>query len=1835
MNTLDTLTDLLKERAKSESVGITFINGIDKESVNYISYQDMYFNALKRLGYLQKKGLKKGTYAIFQLDDNEEFITTFWACILGNIIPIPIAVGLNEAKSLKFFNILNIIQDALVITNYETKRKLIALDHDFYGSINADRLERITLCVEEMRSYDEFGDIVTVKPDELAFVQFSSGSTGNPKGIKLTHENLLTNLYDIQQKAYIDENDKVLSWLPLTHDMGIIGFHLVPTLVGINNYLIPTNLFARNPIIWINAVDEYRATLISSPNFGYKLFMRYYENAIKKKKEFKWDLSSVRLIFNGAEPISVEISIKFMEVLKKYHLKENSMYFVYGMAEACLGVTFPEPGDKYNYYAINIHSLTIGNKVELVDIKNNSNNTLLLADCGKPLKNLEIKIVDKEGNLLEDGYVGRIHIKGKNVTKGYYNAEEYTKTVIDEQGWLNTGDIGVIIDSRLLITGREKDIIIVNGINYYATDIEEICEKGLNIKPGGVVACSLKDISNNEDVLVLFIHDTFNKIDAFREKIDVIHSYLSRTLGLDAKYILPIKQVPKTTSGKVQHYKLVEEYNRHEFDNLINELYGKKNEKQSEQITKEINNTENIIKDIVCDVLEINNIKFDANLVDYCGSSLKVMEIQERINQKYKNGLQISDIYECTSIKDIANLLKRRNELIEDNGHDFEKNENNYTNGRKIAITGINVNLPGVNTLEDLRDAFLGNGILKRELSDIRKKDIQTIFDDLDEEDFEPGFFLDRIDTFDWEFFNITPNEAELLSPVQRLFLQSAYKAIQDAGYTEKRISNTQTGVFVGYISDLDNYKYKEYIYQNGNNDEKEISVAGNLSSIISGRLSHYLNLHGPSMMIDTACSSSLSALYMACQSINQGDCTAALVGGIRINICPIKTDARLGIESEKGILRAFDDQADGTVEGEGCITLFLKEYAEAKKDNDPIYAVILSGAINHDGKSASITSPSAEAQSNVLIKAWERSGINPEQIGCIEAHGTGTKVGDIIELEGISKAFSKFTNRKQFCAISASKSVFGHTYDLAGMLGVLRMILQLKYKELYGIPNLSTPNTKFEFHNSPVWLNEKYQKWESEQLRIGGVSSFGFSGTNCHIVLAEEAEEYENINSNESQNMLVITAKSKDSLLSLLYEYQETLSAIDRNKYNSFCYSVNNYRDFFKEYMVIILAEDFDDMINKLKCSQSELKSDLFICKNIYYKIKEQSFGNMDKQHPYYECIDKITKLSTDFMPKKIESFERIHIPTYPFKQSRVWYFTQKLQKKENNQLMHKIQWNELQNVKTSKYDYVKKYIVLSKNDARYKMLTTEFADATIIFNDELIQEINSYLGNEKIVVYYFAEQIEKGSTELCDIKYFVDTQVRRLTEILRNLNHSSKLTFTLVLQNSVKVFDDDKIIPELSMLAAMIRSVSIEMENIQFKIIDCECNIDNNMISYATNIKNVPWIAIRGKKYYGASLLELRREYTDKKISIQKNGVYLFTGALGAIGITLVSEFIEKYDVNVILIGRKKEIDCKEKLNVFVDHRERISYRCCDVSNEKDVTELYNDCIENNIHVNGIFHLAGLSATGLFMKKSFEVIENNLAPKVYGSCNLINTFGKNKPDFIFLFSSGMVIFPEIGQCEYVMANQYMDAVSEAFEDENVYCVNWPVFNDSGMAEKNGYYNPIFYSINTKDVLSIVEKVLSQNTKHIAIGKWKKENKKNEYLKKYGYIHKSECEEIDNVDSVVGFSRTDILNELCNIINDVTGLQIVDLNENFLEKGVDSILLVRIYKKIESRFPESKISISQMFTLNTIQKLADKLYQDKNMEKDSFEIYIRSLLNKVEEHKLSVEDMTDQLCAY
>ena len=638
----ETLTDLLQQN-RTTSRSIHYLNGENDTST--VPFADLYTRAGQRLGELQRLGATSGDKVILFLNDNEQFIDGFWGAIAGGIVPVPLAVGIADAHRQKLLTIAKLLNNPFLYTDRKNLDRLGAYAATAGELATFEKLKARVLLVDERGAAGAAGTIIQATPDDVAFIQFSSGSTSDPKGVVLTHRNLIANARSVTRAAGFNTNDVSLSWMPLTHDMGLIGMHIFMFANQIETYLMPTELFIRRPLLWLKFASDFGATILSSPNFGYRHFLK----VLGDRPLDSWDLSRVRLLFNGAEPISRTLCDEFMTRMTPTKLTPQAMFPVYGLAEASLAVTFPAMNSHYSSISLDRTQLATGQRV--LRLADGSQNSLVVMSVGSAIPDTEVRIAADDSGILTDEHVGHVLIRGDNVTKGYYAAAEITARAISSDGWLDTGDMGVIMNGQLYITGRAKEIIFINGQNYYPHDLESVAERATGLELGKVVAAGCRPANAEHDELTFFILHRGTLADFLPIAAEVAR-LITAEVGLEVAHVVPVKRIPKTTSGKVQRVALEESFIAGEFNDELNQLQQLRH--PTAAVTLVTKDTQSQIKSICDNAMPGKNISLDDNLFEIGASSLTLIQIHEEMDQLYPGLIDLTELFDYPTIATLA-----------------------------------------------------------------------------------------------------------------------------------------------------------------------------------------------------------------------------------------------------------------------------------------------------------------------------------------------------------------------------------------------------------------------------------------------------------------------------------------------------------------------------------------------------------------------------------------------------------------------------------------------------------------------------------------------------------------------------------------------------------------------------------------------------------------------------------------------------------------------------------------------------------------------------------------------------------------------------------------------------------------------------------------------------------------------------------------------------------------------------------------------------------------------------------------------------------------------------
>ena len=507
-----------------------------------------------------------------------------------------------------------------------------------------------------------------------------------------------------------------------------------------------------------------------------------------------------------------------------------------------------------------------------------------------------------------------------------------------------------------------------------------------------------------------------------------------------------------------------------------------------------------------------------------------------------------------------------------------------------IAVVGMALRLPGARTPEEFWNLITERRSAVQEIP-AERWNLDDYFDPdpdaVGKMSIRWAALVDRVKEFDSMFFGITPREAVRMDPQQRLLLEVSWEALENAGISPEQVSGTSTGVFVGIGGN--DYSKLPNAYDNYLDYIDAHMGTGNALSVAANRISYILDLRGPSLAVDTACSSGLVGLHLAVQALRNGDCDSAIAGAVNLILSPEVTMAfsKARMLSPTGECRPFDASANGYVRGEGCAMLVLKRLTDATRDGDQVLAVVRGSAINQDGRTSGITAPNSLSQISCIRTAMTASGVDPSKISYVEAHGTGTPLGDPIEFQSLTKIFARRAEAETPVYVGSVKANVGHTETVSGIAGLMKVILMMRHQTIPGQTSLEELNPNINLDGTRLVIPRESQTWEGTGPRIAGVSSFGFGGTNSHVILEAAAESARpdaptDAPAERPMHVLAVSAKSKSALPQVLQNYADRLANIGDDQLADFCFSANTGRAHFN-LRTAVAADSREKMITAL----------------------------------------------------------------------------------------------------------------------------------------------------------------------------------------------------------------------------------------------------------------------------------------------------------------------------------------------------------------------------------------------------------------------------------------------------------------------------------------------------------------------------------------------------------------------------------------------------------------------------------------------------------------------------
>jgi polyketide synthase 12 len=1115
--TYTSLVDMLAQRAAAHPDKLAYAFLVDGESETVrLTYGQLDRRARAIGRHLAEQGLA-GERALLLFPSGLDYIAAFFGCLYAGLIAVPAyPPRLNRPTP----RLQAIVADARAVLVLSPANLRDSMAGRFRHTPGLESLR--WLAVDEVS--DERADAWRhpgVGAESLAFLQYTSGSTSSPRGVVLTHGNLLYNSWLLYNSFEHDADAQGVTWLPLYHDMGLIGATLQTVYSGQTTTLLSPVAFLQRPFRWLQAISRNRALFSGAPNFAYELCL----HKVTAEQMATLDLSCWKVAASGAEPVRKETLQRFSDKFAACGFRPEAFFPCYGLAEATLIVSGGSQSALPIYCDVQGEALA-QNRVVVAGPDDKDVHTFV--GCGRDLPGQQIRIVDPETCLpCPSDRIGEIWVKGPSIAQGYWNRPEDSERIfrarLADSGdgpFLRTGDLGFLQDGELYVAGRLKDLIIIRGRNYYPQDVEYTVEQSHPALRPTCAAAFAVEAANEERLVVA------QEVERAGAKLDVagittaIRQAVSREHDLEVYAVLLLKpgSIPKTSSGKIQRHACRLGYLAGSLDvvgqwvqPLENGHVANGHSSNGHAVNGQVlppdgppPSAEEIRSWLVAKVAELLHIapcEVDVRqpFAGFGLSSVQAVSLSGELEDWLRRRLSPTLVFEYPTIEALASYLAGEEPATTA----AAAGPDAVQQGEPIAVIGMSCRFPGARDPRAFWE-LLRNGVDAVSEVPSERWDLREFYDPNPATPGKMstrwGGFLQQIDQFDARFFGISPREAVRMDPQQRLLLEAAWEALEDAGQPAERLAGSRTGVFVGISSnDYGQMQFRDPALSD------PYAGSGNALSIAANRLSYLFDFRGPSMAVDSACSSSLVAVHLACRSLWSGEATLALAAGVNLILSPTITVnfSKAGFMAPDGRCKTFDAAANGYVRSEGAGVVVLKPLSRALADGDPVYAVIRGTAINQDGHTNGLTAPSRQAQEAVLREAYRRAGIAPGEVQYVEAHGTGTALGDPIEASALGSVLAEGRPAGSRCAIGSLKTNIGHMEAAAGIGGLIKVALALKHRELPPSLHFRQPNPHIPFDELPLRVQTELTAWpEVDGRALAGVSSFGFGGTNAHIVL-------------------------------------------------------------------------------------------------------------------------------------------------------------------------------------------------------------------------------------------------------------------------------------------------------------------------------------------------------------------------------------------------------------------------------------------------------------------------------------------------------------------------------------------------------------------------------------------------------------------------------------------------------------------------------------------------------------------------------------------------------------
>ncbi|HEX8611503.1 MAG TPA: SDR family NAD(P)-dependent oxidoreductase [Telluria sp.] len=881
------------------------------------------------------------------------------------------------------------------------------------------------------------------------------------------------------------------------------------------------------------------------------------------------------------------------------------------------------------------------------------------------------------------------------------------------------------------------------------------------------------------------------------------------------------------------------------------------------------------------------------------------------------------------------------------------------------------------------------------------------------------GGFIDGVDQFDALFFNISPKEAELIDPQERLFIETVWQTIEDAGYSKDAIARNRVGVYVGVMWG----QYELYGAAAGAAGSPSSSFAS-----IANRVSYFFNFQGPSLALDTMCSSSLTAIHLATEEVRKGGIDVAIAGGVNVSIHPSKylSLSQGNFASTDGRCRSFGDGGDGYVPGEGVGAVLLKPLDKAIADGDQIYAIIKSSAINHGGKTNGYTVPNPVAQSELILDALSKANIDPATISYIETHGTGTSLGDPIEVTGLVQAFDGTGRQvgKQSCPIGSVKSNIGHLESAAGIAAVTKVLLQMKHDQLVPSLHAERLNPHIDFPNTPFYVQTALQEWTrpDNRPRRVGVSSFGAGGSNAHLILEDFVDTRVPALRQDRPHAFVISARNRDGLLAYADTMIAFLDDADDLALADMAFTSQLGRTAMQERLAVIASSKTELKEKLQQWRQHGAAGDVWegSTKNPR-PVSGLTVGHGPDSQEHI-AAQWAGGADVDWTAlHRAERPQRVSLPTYPFARERFWIAagTAPVQQVRKQLLHYRTEWRAAQPVVAD--DMAGPLLVIGADAALFAQLERLHPGAT---QDTSI--------------------VPAAIIHLADAAGSLENGIFAMHSLCQGILKQKPANPIRI----VSVRMGDASMAQHRAIAGYLKSLAMENPAFSWKTI----SIDDDVARIVCDeVRDAHWrageVRYRGANREVRELVRSPASATGKAATvIKQNGVYIITGGMGGLGELFSQYLLRQYGAKLVLTGRSAPSNGQPTSS-------NVIYVQADIADRDQADAVVREAKNRFGRIDGVIHSAGIHRDAFVLNKTRAEMDAVFAAKVSGTINLDLATRDEDLDLFVTFSSVAGALGNVGQADYAFANAFMDGYAEQRQGPGKsLSINWPLWQDGGM---------------------------------------------------------------------------------------------------------------------------------------------------------------------------------------